>query len=167
MSTGEPKKKLIVDEDWKSQVQAEREAAKQPAAQKSAPPEPAEAYPIPEASFSMLVTTLATQAMVALGQARLPNEEEAGVNLPFAKHCIDTLDILEQKTKGQLTTDESQLLTQFLYQLRMLFVAVKNQQSQPAAHPRRGATITARTPMPGVVRDGSAFQGRPCDWATA
>ena len=83
--------------------------------------------PIPEASFSVLVTTLATQAMVALGQAPMPGEEKVVVNLPFAKHCIDTLDILADKTKGNLTTAEDHLLSQFLYELRMLFVAVQNQ----------------------------------------
>ena len=83
--------------------------------------------PIPEASFSVLVTTLATQAMVALGQAPMPDEEKVVVNLPFAKHCIDTLGILADKTKGNLTTGEDGLLSRFLYELRMLYVAVQNQ----------------------------------------
>lgn len=135
MSTGEPQKpKIIVDEDWKTRVQAEREAATGPAAEGQTPPqqpdrktEADEAGQIPEASFSVLATTLATQTLVALGQAPLPGEEKTTVNLPFAKHCIDTLDVLEQKTKGNLTPHETQLLSQFLYQLRMLYVSVKNQ----------------------------------------
>ena len=151
MSTGEPQKpKIIVDEDWKTRVQAEREAAPHPANPDPAKPDPAEtdraktdpapekrpdpestaggAGQIPEASFSVLATTLAPQTLVALGQAPLPGEEKTTVNLPFAKHCIDTLDMLEQKTKGNLTPHEAQLLSQFLYQLRMLYVSVKNQQ---------------------------------------
>lgn len=134
MSTGEsPKPKIIVDEDWKSRVEAEREASAKAAAETPPPPQPDksgsdQAGEIPEASFSVLATTLATQALVALGQAPMPGEEKPTVNLPFAKHCIDTLDILEQKTKGNLTPHESQLLGQFLYQLRMLYVTVKNQQ---------------------------------------
>lgn len=140
MSTGEPQKpKIIIDEDWKTRVQAEREAATGQAAEEQAsnkPPTPNEAAgdtvgetgQIPEASFSVLATTLATQTLVALGQAPLPGEEKMTVNLPFAKHCIDTLDVLEQKTKGNLTPHETQLLSQFLYQLRMLYVSVKNQQ---------------------------------------
>lgn len=135
MSTGEPQKpKIIVDEDWKSRVQAEREAATSPAAEQPAPEKPsaqdaaaADAGQIPEASFSVLATTLATQSLVALGQAPLPGEDKPTVNLPFAKHCIDTLDVLEQKTKGNLTPQETQLLSQLLYQLRMLYVSVKNQ----------------------------------------
>lgn len=140
MSTGEPQKpKIIIDEDWKTRMQAEREAATGQAAEEQAPnkpPAPNEAAgetvgengQIPEASFSVLATTLATQTLVALGQAPLPGEEKTTVNLPFAKHCIDTLDVLEQKTKGNLTPHETQLLSQFLYQLRMLYVSVKNQQ---------------------------------------
>jgi len=137
MSTGEPQKpKIIVDEDWKTRVQAEREAKTDqdapeitPETQPDKPAAADQAGQMPEASFSVLATTLATQTLVALGQSPLPGEEQATVNLPFAKHCIDTLDILEQKTKGNLTPNESQLLTQFLYQLRMLYVAVKNQQT--------------------------------------
>ena len=67
------KPKIIVDEDWKGQVQAERDAmARQEAGAKpgTAEPAPPEEYPIPEASFSVLVTTLATQAMVAWARHR-------------------------------------------------------------------------------------------------
>jgi hypothetical protein len=134
------KPKIIIDEDWKSHVQAERAAlAKEHVPQPDAPSaEPAaqpEEMPIPEASFSVLVTTVATQAMVALGQAPMPGEDKVTVNLPFAKHCIDTLDILAQKTKGNLTGPEDSLLSRFLYELRMLYVAVQNQLSKQQAAP--------------------------------
>jgi hypothetical protein len=128
--TGSEKPKIIVDEGWKSQVQAEREALAQQRTEVQEGPGPAakpEDVPIPEASFSVLVTTLATQAMVALGQVPMPDQEEGVVNLPFAKHCIDTLEILADKTKGNLTTGEDSLLSRFLYELRMLYVAVQNQ----------------------------------------
>ena len=55
------------------------------------------------------------------------------MNLPFAKHCIDTLDILAQKTKGNLTPGEDSLLSRFLYELRMLFVAVQNHLQKQAS----------------------------------
>jgi hypothetical protein len=129
------KPKIIVDEDWKCQVQAEREAlAKQQeqGQQDTGPSAKPEEAPIPEASFSVLVTTLATQAMVALGQARMPEDKEVVVNLPFAKHCIDTLGILADKTKGNLTSGEDSLLSRFLYELRMLYVAVQNQLKKQA-----------------------------------
>jgi hypothetical protein len=130
--TSSEKPKIIVDEGWKSQVQAEREAQAKPqtataTAEGAGPSAKPEEVPIPEASFSVLVTTLATQAMVALGQAPMPGEEKVVVNLPFAKHCIDTLGILADKTKGNLTPGEDGLLSRFLYELRMLYVAVQNQ----------------------------------------
>jgi len=132
------KPKIIVDEDWKSQVQAEREqlaqkqtATGQPADAGAKPDAQPEEGPMPPASFAVLVTTLATQATVALGQAPVPGEDKVMVNLPFAKHCIDTLEILADKTKGNLTTGEDRLLQQFLYELRMLFVSVQNQLRKP------------------------------------
>jgi len=133
MSDEKPEKpKIIVDEDWKSRVQAEREAthkAEAPAPDAPDAPDPTHGQdlPIPEASFSVLVTTLATQALVALGQAPAPDENKVIVNLPFAKHCVDTLAILAEKTQGNLTPAEDTLLTRFLYELRMLYVAVQNQ----------------------------------------
>lgn len=139
MSEPTPEKpKIIVDEDWKSQVQAERESLKNQEVENAdeegggQKPQQPEAMPLPEASFSVLVTTLGTQTLVALGQTADPNEEKVPVNLDFAKHCIDTLDILEQKTKGNLTDEEAGLLSRFLHELRMLFVAVKTHiDSQP------------------------------------
>ena len=52
------------------------------------------------------------------------------VDLDMAKHIIDTLAVLEEKTKGNLTPEESGLLNEYLYQLRMLFVAVQTQVKQ-------------------------------------
>lgn len=127
-ASGSEKPEIIVDEDWKSQVQAERDVVAKPqaGAEEGSTAKP-EDFPLPEASLSVLVTTLATQALVALGQAPLSGEEKVGVNLPFAKHCIDTLDILAQKTKGNLTTAEDHILSRFLHELRMLYVSAKNQ----------------------------------------
>ena len=105
-----------MDEDWKSQRpgRTRNAEATPPAAADPKSTATPEDFPIPEASLSVLVTTLATQAMMALGQAPLPGEDKVAVNLPFAKHCIDTLDILAQKTKGNLTTAEDHLLSRFL-----------------------------------------------------
>ena len=138
MSESPEKRKVIIDEDWKTKVQREKEALQQPAADGGTPgAESAEPKPgtppkmeIPEASFSLLLTTLATQALAALGQVAPPDAKEVPVDLKLAKHLIDTMEILEQKTKGNLTNDESQLLGQMLYELRMVFVATRNQVEQ-------------------------------------
>lgn len=124
--------KLHVDEDWKNQVRAEKEAFQQLDAEQQPGGGQGEAQ-MPEASFSMLVTTLATQATVALGQMAAPDATEVSVDLALAKHLVDTLEILEEKTKGNLTPDESGMLSSVLHQLRMLYINVYGKaQEKPA-----------------------------------
>ncbi len=138
MSESSEKPKVIVDEDWKTKVQAEKEALKkQPTANAGTEKSPTEGaagkqpqVEIPEASFSLLVTTLATQALAALGQVAPPDTKEVPIDLKLAKHLIDTMEILEQKTQGNLTEEESKLLTKMLYELRMIFVATRNRVEQ-------------------------------------
>jgi hypothetical protein len=80
---------------------------------------------LPPASLSMLVTSLGAQAMASMGL--LPNEDgqTLPINLDFAKHFIDLLGVVEEKTKGNLQPDESHQLQETLYQLRMTYVEVK------------------------------------------
>lgn len=113
--------KIIVDSEWKSRVETEKEKLKQQEEQQ--PHEPM--GELPPASFPMLVSTLVTQALVGLGQIPDPFSGQPEVNLAVAGHYIDTLGILEQKTKGNLTPDESDMLTEVLHQLRMAFVAIR------------------------------------------
>lgn len=133
-------KKIIIDEDWKAQVQAEKEAAANHDAGESAERQTAAATAttssaaadpaMPPASFEMLVTTLATEALVAMGQMPHPLTGKAELHHNQAQYLIDTLDVLKQKSKGNLTTEEQDLIDSVLHQLRMLFIAVAN---QPAA----------------------------------
>jgi hypothetical protein len=128
-------KKIIIDEDWKSRVEAEKEdlqRKRQQAphtaseGQDRSGTDPAAAAPeMPPASFEMLLTTLATEALVALGQIPHPATGKPEPNLDQAKFFIDTLDILHQKTQGNLTKFEEQALDDLLHQLRMTFVAVQ------------------------------------------
>ena len=125
------KPKLIVDEDWKTQVQAEKEVQKQvdedmDKTQREASPA-THTGPLPPASFTALVMTLATQAMGALGQLSEPKDGKVTVQLDYGKHLIDTLLVLEEKTKGNLTTEEAAMLENVVHQLRMLYVAVQEQ----------------------------------------
>jgi len=120
----EEEKKIIIDEDWKSQVEAEREAAKHgESSGAEAASGASEESAVPPASMTTLITTLTTQAMVALGMVPDPTEEQPVVRLDLAKHFIDTLSVLEEKTKGNLTAAEAQLLDGTLHQLRMAYVA--------------------------------------------
>jgi len=77
---------------------------------------------LPPASFSLLVATFGSQAMIALGQAPNPITGKTEVQPELAKHAIDMLTIVEQKTKGNLTGDESAMLEAVLHQLRMAYV---------------------------------------------
>jgi hypothetical protein len=118
-------KKIIIDEDWKAQVQAEKEAAaKHP--QSTSADAPAAADPaMPPASFEMLVTTLATEALVAMGQVPHPLTGKAELHRNQAQYLIDTLDVLKQKSKGNLTPAEQELIDSVLHQVRMVFIAVQ------------------------------------------
>jgi hypothetical protein len=139
-------KKIIIDEDWKSQVEAEKEAerkAREPSQGRpavgesaSAGPSPAHAQAIP-ASFELLVTTFVTEAMVALGQLPHPVTGKQEYDPRHARFAIDMLEVIADKTKGNLTPSEERALQDVLHQLRMAFVAISAQQppvaqSEPA-----------------------------------
>ncbi len=164
--SSEPDKTLHIDEDWKTQVEREKEAAKQAAAKSGPTPEatptdpssaeqavrqraaettgqsqpygepapekspshrtdPAHDYELPPASLAFLITTLGTQAMVALGDVPNPITGKLDPQPKQAKHFIDTLAMLEEKTNGNRTPEESALLSSFLHQLRMAFVGAR------------------------------------------
>ncbi len=126
-----PEKKLIIDEDWKSQVEAEKEAARQEPAAKpdEAKPNPvADDLPLPQADFLFLVGTLYLQGAMALGLMPNPISGKAEVKLNQSKHAIDLLAMLQEKTKGNLEPDEAEELDVALHQLRMAYVGVANQQ---------------------------------------
>ena len=118
-------KKIIIDEDWKSQVERERKEIEQkvddPGEEKPTGPNE-----IPPASFSILLTSIGTQAMMALGQVPDPVSGNAIYHPDLARHHIDTLVVLQEKTKGNLSSDEQKMLDNFIVQLRELFVAMQN-----------------------------------------
>jgi len=133
------KPRIFVDEDWKSRVQSEKEKAKQgatnapaspPAAEspkpaaKPTPPPPQEPQEIPPASFPLLVQMLATPAMMDIEEAGQLQEkgESPAASLARAKHFVDLLGVLEEKTKGNLSPEESRWMSGMLHQLRMFFV---------------------------------------------
>ncbi len=120
-------KKLIIDEDWKSQVEAEKAAARKnpesaAAGERTADAQDVADLPMPPASFELLLTSLATEALMSLGQIPHPATGKLLNQRNQAKYLIDTIDILRQKTKGNLTPDELQTIDSLLHQLRMVFV---------------------------------------------
>ena len=98
----------------------------------AAPPKEAEVPPeeLPAADFSYLVVFLATQAMLCMGEQPDPmTGETVEKNLPGAKHAIDLLGVIQDKTQGNLSDEEHQLLEGVLYDLRIRYV----QAAGPAA----------------------------------
>ncbi len=142
---------LHVDTDWKRQAQEEKrrlaeeeQKRRQQAASAAGPAtgsagasgHPAqqggrESRQVPPASFSMLVQSLLTQALYHLGDLAARGSAPV-VDLDMARHSIDTLGILEEKTRGNLTPEEKAVLDRALYEARMRFVAVA---SEVASYP--------------------------------
>ncbi len=84
--------------------------------------------PPPPADFTALVVSLASSAYLHLGEIPDPEGKEPKLNLEVARHTIDMLAMLRDKTKGNLNKDESSILERFLYDLRLKFVAAVERQ---------------------------------------
>ncbi len=108
-------KKIIVDDDWKAQAQREKE---QLSKQASA----AAGEAIPFGGFTEIVNLIAMQALAALGALAGPGGERMPVQLDAAKHFIDMLQVLEDKTRNNLTPEEKRMLDQVTYEVRMRYV---------------------------------------------
>jgi len=78
-----------------------------------------------ESSFSNLVLMLATGALQSLGIVENPISKKKEVNIELAKHTIDTLEMLREKTKGNLNDSEKELLEGFLHDLRLKYLEIK------------------------------------------
>ena len=80
--------------------------------------------PLPPASFDFLVFSLRAQAEMQLGLMHFGEEEKPKPNLELARHTIDMLAVLQQKTKGNLSLEEQRSLENSLTELRFRFVQV-------------------------------------------
>ncbi len=102
-----------VDEDWKKQIQQEKEKIEEQERAKKQ---------IPQASFTFFISGLATQSYILLGLIENPLTKKKEKDLNQAKYLIDILSILEEKTKGNLTKDEQNYFQSLLYDLRMAYI---------------------------------------------
>jgi hypothetical protein len=73
-------------------------------------------------TFSTFILSLNTAALVHLGELPDPVTNKKQVNLTLAKHTIDTLEMLKEKTKGNLSVEEEKLLQSILYELKLKFL---------------------------------------------
>jgi hypothetical protein len=122
-------KKIIIDEDWKQQAKKDKEtlAAKEEAEKKQA--EKTKHRELPTGDLSGLVSMLFTQTLYSLGFIGIKGQDKNEPDLALAKYNIEMLEMLEQKTKGNITDDEKQALTGALAELRMAFVKVAHSAS--------------------------------------
>lgn len=143
-------KEIVVDEDWKKQVKAEDAALDQKLQEEqlessksdrsretSAAQSPdekstaaGETIEMPPAGFITLIGMFSTQAMVGLGILPNPVTGKAEPQLEIARHFIDLLGVIEEKTKGNLDDSEKSMLTSTLHQLRMAFLQQSKEESQ-------------------------------------
>jgi predicted lipid-binding transport protein (Tim44 family) len=135
MTENDPK--IQVDTDWKAEARAEKERlAREAEATESRRRKPRRGE-APRADFGGLVGALASQAITGLGALVDSRTGAVIIDLPGAKFAIDLLGVLEEKTRGNLTPQEAEELTQILAELRAQFVrlteAVGRQQAAEAA----------------------------------
>ncbi len=97
-------------------------------------------FPIPPANFAFLVESVLMQAQMHLGLLNFGDENEKNeANLPLARHSIDLLGMLQEKTRGNLTVEEQRLLENGLTELRFRYVQVADETKKPASPPASDA----------------------------
>ncbi|BCO08928.1 hypothetical protein GF1_13040 [Desulfolithobacter dissulfuricans] len=79
---------------------------------------------MPEVSFSTFILSLNTSALFHMGELPHPETGEKAVDLELARHSIDTLRMLQDKTRGNLEEDEKELLDNILYELKLRYVKI-------------------------------------------
>ena len=130
---------LHIDADWKTEAAQEKERL---IAEEKKTAVAGTGSAAPAGSFLELVNLIAMQAAVGLGGYQGPGGERIPPNPEAAKFHIDLLEVLQEKTKGNLSDEETKVLDNVLYELRMHFVQVTT--GAPPAPP------TPPAPAPGV-----------------
>jgi hypothetical protein len=95
-------------------------------------------YPLPPATFEFLVLSLKTQAEVHLGLLHFGDDKDRPEpNFPIARHSIDLLSMIQEKTRGNVTLEEQRLVENSLTELRFRFVQAMER------HPKKSAPSEA------------------------
>lgn len=121
----EEEKKIIADEDWKKEAQREKEvlAAQEEADKKKTQKDRRPHGPLPKGDFIGLVNMLVTQTLFSLGLLEIEGQQREP-DLALAKYNIDILEVLQEKTKGNLTKEEEKLLENTIHDIRMGYVKI-------------------------------------------
>ena len=81
---------------------------------------------MPSVSFISFILSLNTTALFHLGDLPHPETGQKSIDLELARHTIDTLIMLEEKTKDNLNDNEQELMTKVVYELKMRFIRAKD-----------------------------------------
>ncbi len=122
------KDKRLFDESGKERPQEEARsstAEEKPKVQDSSPTEPKQESDYPQVTFTNFILSLSTSALFHFGDFPDPEVGKTEKNLPAAKQTIDILDMLNEKTKGNLNENENNLIQGALYELKMRYVKEK------------------------------------------
>jgi len=125
MPNGDSKPSGFTVTDRRGLSEEAKAPAPAPAPEKPAPAagDAAEAMAgLPPVDFHTFVLSLGSSALLHLGELEHPDEGAPRQDLPLAKHTIDILAMLEEKTKGNLTSAEEKLIQSLLYDLRLRYV---------------------------------------------
>jgi hypothetical protein len=118
------KDKRALDEKGELKEEKEEAAAKvkEKEGKKEEPKEEAERAPLPEVNFNSLIFSLSSSALLHLGEIADPQSGEKKKDIALAKHTIDTIAMLKEKTQGNLTGEEEKFLDSILTDLRWRYV---------------------------------------------
>ncbi len=134
--------RVHVDEGWKKQVAEERERLREREQQVRA--EQPERTQMPEPTIQVFMAGLYTQTLMAMGALENPLTGEKTTDLPEAEYLIDTIAMLRDKTRGNLSEEEESYVEGLLYDLRMRYVNVadRSAETEPEKATKSGETPT-------------------------
>ena len=113
----EAKETPPVDQEKEAET---NETSEEPTAETQEPP-----LQFPEINFPTFVASLNASALLHLGAIEDPSSGKKDKNLPMAKQTIDILNMLQEKTSGNLSKEEEDMLKNILYDLRIMYVKEK------------------------------------------
>ena len=116
------KDKRSLDEQGELKEEEQEEAIKEEEKKEEPREEEPQGVPLPEVSLSSLVFSLSSSALLHLGEIADPQTGEKKKDFALAKHSIDTIGMLKEKTKGNLTEEEDRFLESILTDLRWRYV---------------------------------------------
>ena len=102
--------------------ETDKDAKKKEASKTEPPEEEIKTPPLPEVNFTTLIFSLSSSALFHLGEVADPQAGENKKDLPLAKHTIDTIAMLKEKTEGNLTEEEQKFMESVLADLKWRYV---------------------------------------------